>query len=192
MSTVRLLRMTLAPDITRVPVSRALAGPAALTDKSPYRECGRRDPIDRWVASRSPITSMRRAIGVGFPKRTSHNRSRKRGGCAAESMKTGMAAVAVSAFSHRQSATPSTPGIIQSVTMRSGRSTSVMDSAAFPSSAVSTRYPSASRSIRSGRRVFASSSTRRMVATATWGDAEGNYCPMQCTFPCITGNCQQD
>jgi hypothetical protein len=76
--------------------------------------------------------------------------------------------------------------------MRSGRSTSVMDSAAFPSSAVSTRYPSASRSIRSGRRVFASSSTRRMVATATWGDAEGNYCPMQCTFPCITGNCQQD
>lgn len=155
-------------------------GPSAgsalmLADNSLYRGCGWRDLIDRWDSSRSLITSKRRAIGVGFLKKTSHNRSRKRGGCAAESMTTGMAAVTVSAFSQRQSATPSTPGIIQSVTMRSGRSTSVTDSAAFPLSAVSTRYPSASRRMRSGRKVFESSSTMRIVATANWRDAEGNY-----------------
>lgn len=82
---------------------------------------------------RNNVDEMRNGRGL-LQKSVPRERSAGPGGSAAESI-----TVAPSVFNHRQNASPSTRGIIQSVTMWSGCPVTATYAAMSPSGAVSTR-----------------------------------------------------
>ncbi len=124
----------------------------------------------RWLSrerfKRSPITPSRRAMGTGLLSSAFQRGSICGPGVPAVSITIGMCAVAACDLRRRHKATPSSTGIIQSVTMRSGCSADVTLTAASPSDATRTRYPLASSTVRRSSRMRASSSTSRIVSTS--------------------------